>query len=92
MAGFYAASAEVYDSTCAFVVGPHAQETADGMCQVRPIRMIAVAQGPVRKDLQERGNGVYIVSNEGAIGPMSANDALLKLSLFYKVFGAERKR
>lgn len=80
MAGFYLAAAQLTDDGYAITVGPHAQEDADTLAKRWPTRLVAPAFGPVRRDLQARAPGVYVIRGSEVRGPFTVEQAANQLS------------
>lgn len=83
--GFFCASAEVQDSDYLLTVGPRAQELADDLSQLLPTRLAAPAFGSVRRDVQQKPSGVYVVDKKGVHGPFSVDEVVQKLGATLRV-------
>lgn len=79
-AGFDSDSAVLADDEYAIAVGPQAQQLADALYGLRPLRFVAAAFGPVRPDLRDKATGVYIVGGGKPLGPFSVAEAASRLS------------
>jgi uncharacterized protein YyaL (SSP411 family) len=78
-AGYYCAAYEATNCKSAIVVGPEAQRVADQLYRRAPLRFVAAAYGPVRPDLQQRGPGIYVVNGLNEEGPLSSDQAIVRL-------------
>ena len=74
-AGYFCEAAEILDGRFAVAIGPNAREMADKLFRQVPTRFIAPATGIVRRDLQHRQPGIYVIGN-GIQGPMSVEAAV----------------
>lgn len=63
------------DRPWAFTVGPNAVEQSMLLGRRVPLSLVAPAVGSVRKDLQSRGPGVYVVTDVTILGPLSFLEA-----------------
>lgn len=62
------------------VTGPGAVGVAAKLNAAAPSAMVFPALGGVRKDLQAKGDGVYLCSSRGVQGPMKVEEALAALA------------
>ncbi|HSI73521.1 MAG TPA: DUF255 domain-containing protein [Fimbriimonas sp.] len=76
--GFFCSAAEVADPVYAIAVGAHSQDFADRLIKAVPTRFVAAAHGSVRRDLQARPAGIYIVG-EDVSGPFTLEEAARRL-------------
>ncbi len=77
--GYYCAAAQVVDDAYAVCVGPQSQELSDQFYRRVPTRFVAAAYGPVRKDLQNRAPGVYVIRDGALSGPFTVEQAAQRL-------------
>lgn len=82
-AGFFCASASVFDDAFVVTTGPQAQALADKIASRLPTRLAVPAFADVRADVQARGPGAYIVRGVQIEGPMPADQVVLKLSPYF---------
>lgn len=78
-AGYFNASWQLRFNTYAVAVGPNSDSEARSVAAKAPFALVFVAAGDVRKDLQRRSAGVYVVSTEGILGPLSSSEAAATL-------------
>lgn len=71
VAGYYCASLAMRDDVLAVSVGPDAVRDGNSLFQLVPYRLVTPAVGPVRRDLQSRPPGIYIVRLAHVSGPFS---------------------
>jgi hypothetical protein len=83
-AGFYCASLFAEDGRYAVAVGPNAVEMANDLYRRVPTRLIAAAVAGVRRDLQNRAAGIYVIDGNAITGPLTVNDAVSLLPLALK--------
>jgi len=83
-AGYFCAAAEDADRAFAVAVGPDALLIADTLARRIPTRLVAPAIGSIRRDLQKRSPGIYIV-RDGVEGPFTIDQAQAKLGEFLNV-------
>ena len=83
LAGYYCAAAPVVDERYAehaFVVGPHCLQIAGDLLRLAPTHMVASCLGPVRRDLQRLGPGIYVMGrDERPRGPLTLGEAAAAL-------------
>ncbi|MDR3689225.1 MAG: DUF255 domain-containing protein [Fimbriimonas sp.] len=77
-AAYYCAAAESIDPLYAIAVGPRAKDMADVLARRVPIHFVAPAVGEIRKDLQGREPGIYLVGKEIS-GPFTIEEAAAQM-------------
>jgi uncharacterized protein YyaL (SSP411 family) len=83
--GIMSAASEVLDERHAIVVGEYAVEVVRRLSSRVPTRFVAPAFGIAREDLQRRGQGVYVVEGGDVVGPLSVEEALAQLPVYFDV-------
>jgi len=78
--GYFAAAASVQDDAFAVAVGPNAVAIANTLAPRLPNRLVAPALGEVRRDLQTRPPGIYVVRGTAVTGPLSSDQAVKALA------------
>jgi uncharacterized protein YyaL (SSP411 family) len=81
VAGFYHAAAMRAQVRKVLSVGPDAVQDAAWMASQVPSVFVAPAVGPIRRDLQERGPGLYVTTSDHLLGPLSREEAVEALQL-----------
>ena len=76
--GYFCAASEVADDQYAIAVGPRALDLASILYHRIPTRFIAPAVGGIRRDLQGRNSGIYLVGKT-VEGPFSIEEAAQRL-------------
>ncbi len=79
VSGFYCSTLDLVDSDYAIAVGQGAVTLASQTFHLRPDRLCAPAVGLVRRDLQTRAPGVYVVKDGVLDGPLTPAQAAQKL-------------
>jgi hypothetical protein len=74
-AGYFCSALRARDDRFAVTVGPKAQQLADELFARAPTRLVAPAFDRVRKDLQKRAPGVYVVRGPQVAGPLTVDQA-----------------
>lgn len=82
--GYFSASLGVLDDEYAVAVGPRSAELANELSRAVPTRVVAPAIGNVRRDLQSREPGIYVVSGHSTRGPLSVEEARRVLKVDYR--------
>jgi len=82
-AGFFCAATSVFDDAFVVAAGPQAQALADKVATRVPTRLSVPAFADVRKDVQALGPGVYVVRGMQIEGPLTADQAIAKLSPYF---------
>lgn len=73
--GYFLAAAQLSRSEAALCSGPQSLQLAQDLYRRSPTRLIAIAGGDVRSDLDKRAPGIYIVRGSDVRGPFSASEA-----------------
>ena len=76
--GYFCSAAEVADDQYAVAVGPRALDLASILVHRIPTRFIAPALGGIRRDLQQRKPGIYLVGKT-IEGPFTVEEAAQRL-------------
>jgi uncharacterized protein YyaL (SSP411 family) len=74
-AGFFTSAAEVMDDGYAICAGPNAQRLADNLVRRCPTRLVAPASGDIRRDVANRGPGIYLIQRGTLRGPYNPEQA-----------------
>ncbi|MBI5706863.1 MAG: thioredoxin domain-containing protein [Armatimonadetes bacterium] len=77
---YFSASIGVLDDRYAVAVGPHSTDLACALSRKIPTRLCAPATGLVRRDLQKRKPGVYVIRGSSIAGPLTVDEAAVMLS------------
>ncbi len=83
--GYFTASLLGQDDRYAIAVGPHAQQLSDQLFSKVPTRFVAPAFGKIRRDLQRRAPGIYILRGPDVYGPLTVAQAAETLPCFYSL-------
>lgn len=83
-ASYFCASLSVADEAYAVAVGPHRVEMANALRRRVPTRLVAPAEGLVRRDLQKRPAGLYLVRGSQIEGPLTVDAAAGRLSSVFR--------
>jgi uncharacterized protein YyaL (SSP411 family) len=75
-AGFFAAAAEAADDNYAVCAGPNALRMAEMLARRCPARLVIPAIGNVRRDVANRGPGIYLVLRGAVRGPYQPEQAV----------------
>lgn len=67
--GFFCAAAEAIDDGYVVCAGPNALRLSDLVARRCPTRLVAPALGAIRRDIANRGAGIYVVRGGTAKGP-----------------------
>jgi uncharacterized protein YyaL (SSP411 family) len=84
-ASFFAVAAGMQDDGYFVTVGNDATDVAMSVLCQSPFRLVVPAVGPVRRDLQAKGRGVYVVAGGRTIGPFSVSEAVTRLPVTFNV-------
>ena len=77
-AGFFCAAAEITDDQYAIATGPRAKDLADMLFHRIPTRFVAPALGGLRRDIQHRLPGIYLIG-KSIQGPFTVEEAAQRL-------------
>jgi len=75
LAGFWTAAAKMQDNAFVFVTGIDAVERAGQLSSRWPGRLVAPAVADIRRDLQSKGAGIYLVRGSEVTGPLTEAQA-----------------
>jgi uncharacterized protein YyaL (SSP411 family) len=84
-ASFFSVAAGMQDDGYFVAVGNDAIDVAMSVLAQSPFRLVVPAVGPVRRDLQAKGRGVYVVTGGRTSGPFSVPEAVKKLPVTFDV-------
>ncbi len=87
VAGYYAAAAQLMDDGYVITVGAEAMSLANTLALRWPNRLVAPAFGPVRRDLQRRPAGIYVIHGAQTLGPFTLAQVANQLSINLQVEG-----
>jgi uncharacterized protein YyaL (SSP411 family) len=84
-ASFFAVAAGMQDDGYFVTVGNDATDLAMSVLAQSPFRLTVPAVGPVRRDLQAKGRGVYVIMGGRTSGPFPVAEAVKKLPVTFDV-------
>ncbi len=81
LGAFFRSALFCYDPVYAVCVGPNRRELADQLFRRIPSRLVFPAGGNVRRDLQSKLPGIYVIRGPEAFGPFTVEQAASRMPL-----------